>query len=105
MSAVRFSSLPMKNSGLGTHYGILTLQAKLSVLRSRVPYVLAKAFCSHSPNSCSDKGDLWLLQPGCQQKYCFSLGSETNWGSWMRNLPPETGDTVPGGSYYPSITA
>lgn len=38
MPAVRFSILPMKNSGLETQYGILTLQAKLSVLRSRVPY-------------------------------------------------------------------
>lgn len=91
MSAVKLSTMPMKTSGLGTHYAILTLQAKLSLLWSKVPYVqgaslLAKAFCFHDPNSCPDKGDLWLLQPGCQQKHCSYLGSETNWGSWIRGI-------------------
>lgn len=91
MSAVRFSILPMKTSGLGTHYRILPLQAKLGVLRSRMPDVqgaslLAKAFCFQSPNSCPDKGDLWLLQPGCQQKHCSYLGSETSWGRWIRGI-------------------
>lgn len=91
MSAVKFSILPIKTWGLGTHYAILTLKVKFSVLRSRVLYVqgaslLAKTFCFHYPKSCPDKGDLWLLQSGFQQKHCSNLGSKTNWGIWIRGI-------------------
>lgn len=104
LTLVVFFILPIKILGLGTHCGILIMQAKFHVLRlthNQFP-------CCLLPLSHQQPWEIWspgLLESvtGCQRSTALTWALRLIRAAG--NHPPGPGDTNLDGSYYLSVTA